>query len=134
MRIIVEKINRVVRKRQRMIAQALRRIHGYAIAKAIKLGLLPWSPEWWKWEYALPAQITADKRYDSDVDTQEYENRFTTLKAVCGKRGTYWTDTQDQWLYEMKRLQDRAKEIGVDLTQIPQASKSAAPILVQQGD
>jgi len=32
MRVVVEKINRVVRKRQRMIAQALKRVHGYAIA------------------------------------------------------------------------------------------------------
>jgi capsid protein len=135
MRIIVEKINRVVRKRQRMIVQSLRRIHGYAIAKAIKLGLLPMSDEWWKWEYQLPAQVTADKRYDSDVDLQEYESRFTTLRNVCGRRGEYWEDIQDQWLIEQKRLQDRAKEIGVDLATVPQSAKgNAGPVQFQQTD
>jgi capsid protein len=117
MRVVVEKINRVARKRQRMIVQAMRRIHGYAIAKAIKLGLLPMSDEWWKWEYQLPPEITADKKYDSDVDVQEYNARFTTLKRACGKRGAYWEDIQDQWLIEQKRLQTRAVELGVDLAQ-----------------
>src|SRR5205823_5603121 len=49
MRVIIERINKTVKKRQRMIRQALARIYGYAVSKAIKLGLLRWSPEWWNW-------------------------------------------------------------------------------------
>lgn len=118
MRIVVEKINRTVRKRQAMIVKALRRVHGYAIAKAMKLGLLPQSDEWWKWDYQLPAEITADRKYDSAVDIEELSNKMTTLKKVCAKRGDYWEDTQDQWLLEQKRLQDKAKKMGVDLTAV----------------
>ena len=131
MRIIVDKINRVVRKRQRMVAQALCRIHGYAIAKAIKLGLLPESDEWWKWEYQLPAQITADKKYDSAVDIDEYDHQFTTLKRVCGNRGDYWEDVQDQWLIERKRLQEKAAAMGVILPSSP-AARTPDPLTVQQ--
>jgi hypothetical protein len=120
MRIIVEKINRVVRKRQRMIIQALRRIHGYAIAKAIKLGLLPESDEWWKWEYQLPALITADRKYDSAVDVDEYNNQFTTLRDVCGRRAAYWEDTQDQWIREKFRKIQRSRQIGSEMGMLPE--------------
>jgi hypothetical protein len=98
--------------------KALRRVHGYAIAKAMKLGLLPQSDEWWKWDYQLPAEITADRKYDSAVDIEELANKMTTQKKVCAKRGEYWEDTQDQWLLEQKRFQDKAKEMGVDLTAV----------------
>lgn len=135
LRIIVEKINRVIRKRQRMIAQALRRIHGYAISKAIKLGLLPFSEEWWKWEYQLPALITADRKYDSAIDVDEYANRFTSLKTICAKRGTYWEDTVLQWLDEQKFIQTKAAEMGVDLASVAMPSKSnVGPVAVQQED
>jgi hypothetical protein len=81
----------------------------------------------------LPAQITADKKYDSAVDIDEYDHRFTTLKDVCGRRGTYWEDTQDQWLLEQKRLQDKAAEMGVILT-APQAARPSGPVEVQPVD
>ncbi len=128
MRIVVEKINRVIRKRQRMIVQALRRIHGYAIAKAIKLGLIPMSDEWWKWEYQLPALITSDRKYDSDVDVQEYNNMFTSLNQSCGKRGTYWQDTQDDWIRERYRKIKRAREIGKEMGMEEQDIKDMAKL------
>jgi hypothetical protein len=118
MRIVVEKINRTVRKRQSMIVKALRRVHGYAISKAIKIGLLPPSDEWWKWEYQLPAEITADRKYDSDIAVQELNARMTTWKREAARRGDYWEDVQDQWIVEQKRFQDKAKEAGLDVAHL----------------
>jgi capsid protein len=127
MRIIVEKINRTLLRRKAMVEGVCRRIHGYAISKAIKLGLLPMNDEWWKWEYQLGPQLTADKMYDSKVDLLDYNARFTTLRHNCAKRGAYWEDVQDQWLDEQKRFQDQAKAKGVDLTKIaiPEATAEA---------
>jgi len=33
---------------------------GYAVAKAQKLGILPASPEWYKWSFTKPAKMTID--------------------------------------------------------------------------
>ena len=117
MRVVVERINRVLAKRRAMVEQAARRVDGWAIAKAIKAGLLPASDEWWKWTYQGPKDVTADRKYDSDVDIQEINARIGTLKGACSRRGEYWEEVQDQWLLEQKRLQDKAKEMGVELAQ-----------------
>jgi capsid protein len=113
MRVVVEKINRVIRKRQKMVSQAMARLHGWVISVAVLRGELPFNKDWWKWEYQLPPEITADKKYDSDVDLQEYEAKFTTLRDICARRGKYWEEVQDQYLLEQKRLQEKAEEMGV---------------------
>lgn len=110
MRIVVEKINRVIAKRQRLVAKAMKRIVGFGISKAIKLKLLPEEVEWWKWEFQGPAEITADKKYDSSVDIEEYRTGFTALKRICAKRGLYWEDVQDQKIEERVRLEKKCKE------------------------
>jgi hypothetical protein len=108
-----------------MIVKALRRVHGYAISKAINIGLLPPSEEWWKWDYQLPAEITADRMYDAQVDVLELNNRLNSPQRLCGKRGAYWEDVQDDWLRAAKRFQDKAKEMGVDLEKIAVQEQAA---------
>jgi len=123
MRIIVERINRTIRVKQRMAAKAARRVHGYAVAKLMKIGVLPWNDDWFKWEYQFPAEITADKKYDSDVTIQELAAGVTTLQREAARRGQYWEDIQDQ----RRREQDRAIEIGLKPGPAPKAGKSEAP-------
>lgn len=132
MRIIVDKINRFIRWRQKMLRKACARIHGYAVAKAIKLGLLPFSEEWWKWEYQPSQEITADRKYDSDVDVQEYSNAFTTLKSACAKRGEYWEEVQDQWLREKFRKMARAKEIASEFGLGEEEANAVTGVQAQQ--
>jgi capsid protein len=123
MRIIVERINRTIRVKQRLAAKAARRVHGYAVAKLMKLGLLPWNDDWFKWEYQFPAEITADKKYDSDVSVQEIAAGISTLSRECSKRGMYWEDVQDQ----RKREQERAAEIGLLPEPTPQTQPNRTP-------
>lgn len=101
-----------------MQIKAAVRVHGYALAKAMKLGLLPWNDDWWKWTYQTAAKLTADAKYDSDVSIQELSNVVVSPQRVCGERGEYWEDVQDEWLDAQARFQQKAKEKGVDLTQV----------------
>ena len=123
-RVIVDRINRTVAKRQKLVRKVMRRIHSYAIAKAIESNLLPFDPDWYRWGYQVPAVITPDRKHQSDVDLQEYENAFTTMQDLCAKRGKRWEETQDQWLLERKRMQDRAQEVGVILPE----SEARSPV------
>lgn len=114
-RVVVDRINRTVRKRQKLVKKVFRRIHSYAVAKAIGLGELPFDEDWYRWDYQVPATVTPDTKRQSDVDIQEYERAFTTMQDICAKRGSRWEETQDQWLLEKKRLQEQAQSLGVVL-------------------
>lgn len=118
LRIVVDKINRALCRIRRMQKKAAVRVHGYALAKAMKLGLLPWNDEWWKWTYQTAAKLTADAQYDSNVSIQRLANRIISPQRVCGELGEDWEDVQDEWLEAEARLQAKAAEKGVDLTKV----------------
>ena len=106
MRVIVEKINLVAAKRRKLVVKCCRRVDGYALAKFMKLGLLPWNDEWYKWDYQGPGDLTADKKYDSDVDIAEISQGLSTRKRGCANRGLNLEDVDDQ----------REREADSDLT------------------
>jgi lambda family portal protein len=124
LRIIVDKINRALCRIRRMQKKAAARIHGYALSKAMKLGLLPWNDDWWKWTYQTAAKLTADAKYDSDVSIQELSNVVVSPQRVCGERGEYWEDVQDEWLDAQARFQAQAKAKSVDLTLVKYGTAS----------
>lgn len=110
MRVIVEKINAVLQKRRRLVEKACRRVDGYAISKAIKLGLLPPDPDWWKWEYQGPADISADRKYDSEIDIEEISQGLATKKSAIARRGQFYDDVRAQRKQEAdEELQDAAE-------------------------
>jgi len=120
MRVEVDRLVRTLRRRQRLISRTMKRIHTYALAKAINLGLLPMNDEFWKWTYQKPDIPTADRKYESDIAVQENNAGFITLDKIAGRRGERWQDVQDQRLTEVKRQIERAKEVlGVDLDPVP---------------
>lgn len=112
MRIIVEKINAVLDKRRKMVGKACVRVDGYGIAKAIKNGDLPEDVDWWKFEYQGPGDITADRKYDSDVDLQEVAQGFSTRKLAVAKRGGYWEELDAQREAEARSDLQRAKRLA----------------------
>lgn len=119
MRVVVAKINATIRNLQRFILlPACRRVDGWRISKAIKLGLLPKDPDWFSWKYQGPAKITADEKYQSSVSIEEMRAGLTSLKTEAEKRGEYWEDVQDDAIEVEKRLQSRCKEEGVDPNRI----------------
>jgi hypothetical protein len=115
MRVVVEKINRSIEVVQKLLIEpAARRLDGWRISKAINLGLLPAVDDWWKWEHQFPANVTADKKYDSDVDVQELRSGLQAPQDAIGRRGQYWEDVQDKAIAFQKRFQDKCAAAGVD--------------------
>lgn len=96
MRVIVEKINAVLRKKRKLVGKACRRVDGYALARFMKLGILPFNAEWYKWEYQGPGDVTADKKYDSDVDLQEISQGIATRRNAIARRGGNYGEIREQ--------------------------------------
>jgi len=106
MRVVVDKINMVAKKRRKLARKACRRVDGFGLSVFMGLGLLPWDDDWYKWEYQGPGDVTADKKYDSDVDLQEISQGIGTRKRACAKRGLYVDEVDEQ----------REREADSDLT------------------
>jgi hypothetical protein len=112
LRIVVDRINRVLEKRRKSPAKSFRRVIGYAIAKAMQLRILPWNDEWWMWEFQGPGRMTADRKYDSDVDQAEIDAGLSTRKIACARRGVYHEDIDDQTEAEADSRIERAMRVS----------------------
>lgn len=113
MRVVVETINDTLDMiRQRITAPSRRWVDGWRISKAVNAGWLPFNADWWKWEYQFAQRKTADKKYDSDVDVNEFRAGFSTLRDVCARRGEWYQDVIAQKSQELEMLMEQAKAIA----------------------
>lgn len=93
MRIVIEKVNaRLDEIRKDLVQPFRRRFDGYRIAKAIKVGFLRSNPEWFKWAYQGPAKLTADRKYDSDIDLAETARGLRSERNAIAARGEYYEE------------------------------------------
>jgi hypothetical protein len=93
MRIVVDKINRNIRALQDLVLEpACARIDGFRVSSAIQIKLLKEDPDWWKWTYQGPARLTADAKYESDVDKQEVQSGLKARRKAIANRGDYIDD------------------------------------------
>lgn len=119
LRVLVDKINITLKSiRMDVVIPFRMRADGWRISKAIQRGDLPDDVDWWKWEYQGPADITADKQYDSKVDIEETRNCLRAPQDAIAKRGEYWEDIQDKAIdFEIrgrKRTIEKAKAAGIE--------------------
>jgi hypothetical protein len=113
MRVVVETVNDTLDMiRQRITAPSRRWVDGWRISKAVNAGWIPFNTDWWKWEYQFAQRKTADKKYDSDVDVNEFRTGFTTLRDVCARRGEWYQDVISQKSQELGMLMEQAKIIS----------------------
>jgi len=118
MRVIVEKINRTIEKNQMLAAKTMRRVDGWRISKWVKLGLLKQNPDWYKWDYQGPARVTADAKYDDDIDRERIKMGGMTYREWYGKRGKWWEDEVRQRIREQKFIEAEAEKEGVDANKV----------------
>jgi capsid protein len=86
-RAIVARAARTVEDRQDTLRYAARRMVGYAVATAIKKGILPFSEDWWKWNFTMPPHISVDAGYDAQADREDYKMGLKNLSQILGKFG-----------------------------------------------
>lgn len=113
-RMRVAQAKRMVEKLQAMAEKIAQRKHRYAIAKLINLGVLEPDVDWWKITHQRPRSLTVDNGHDTKALLDLYLVGAMDLEELCAGMGTYWEDVQDKNIEIEKRLQERAKEEGVD--------------------
>jgi hypothetical protein len=100
-RMIVSKVNRTINDRQDLLRAVAKRRVGYAISKAIKIGLLPKYKGSdlggsLKWSFTLPPVLTVDAGYANQDTREAYKLGLKNLTEILGEQGK----TLDQHIQE----------------------------------
>jgi len=119
-RLLIAKAMRAVEDRQDLLRPVARRVVGYAVAKAIKEGLLKPNAEWYKWNFTLPARMTADYGRDSNADREDYLAGITNLSDILGEEGR----DIDQHIRERKEENEKLAEAGMIPPKTPQQAQA----------
>lgn len=105
-RLLIAKAMRAVEDRQDLLRPVAKRLCGYAVAKAIKQGLLDPSDEWYKWNFTLPARMTADYGREANADREDYFAGITNLGDILGEEGRDIDQHIRDRQSEMQKLRD----------------------------
>ena len=81
-----------VEKRQDVLRGPAIRMVGWAISKAIKIGQLPPSDDWFRWDFTMPPKVSIDPGRDSKAMIEEYKLGFINKTDIHQEKGkTYET-------------------------------------------
>jgi hypothetical protein len=111
MRVIVDRVNRTIKKRRRLAGMSVLRVDVYALAKAIKNNEIPFDPEWYKWTYRGQSDVTADRRYESATDLMEYQQGWLNNEDIQARRQGDWLQKREQRQTEADDKMKRAEAL-----------------------
>lgn len=123
-RLLVARAERTVQDRQDLLRPIAKRVVGYAVAKAVKLGYLEPNEDWYKWTFSLPARMTTDYGRDAKADLADYQAGLTTLTQILEEQGI----DLDAFIAEKKAEIQKLKDAGIEMP------KAAAPGAPQEDD
>lgn len=100
-------------KRQDVLRGPAIRMVGWAIAKAIKIGQLPPSNDWFRWNFTMPPKVSIDPGRDSKSIIEEYKIGLLTRTEIMQEMGKNFEDVTRQRAVEittMKRIQREVED------------------------
>ena len=128
-RLVTAKAQRTVEKNQRLVRKIAKRIDGYALAKAMKLGLLPQPKggDWYSWHYQGPRKISVDGGRDAAAGREDYKLGLTTLQELYADRGLHWEDEVEKRITEQRFVLDLAEKHGIDPNRVQLLTPNGLP-------
>jgi len=130
-KLVIAKAQRRIESRQNCVIYPVwKRVASYGIAKAIKLGILPKNPEWYKLQPTYPREFTLDNFRDTKSDLELYSKCWMTGTQISGQYGYSFKKNIVQKAQELKYAQEVADEYGLnrnDLVTPTQQGNAIAP-------
>jgi hypothetical protein len=103
-RLIMEKVARTVTDQQMALWPNWIRSIRFALAMFIEGGLLPFDPDWHKWDAQVPRKATVDAGRQSQADINELRAGLTTMSELYGARGHMWREKVKQRVLEIAEV------------------------------
>ena len=120
-----------------IIRRTMERVDGYRLAVAVKLGKLAepdTTDDLFSWAYAGGMLVTADRKYQAEVDKMELDNGLTTREEIANNRQQSYEDIRKQRYREMAgELEDRAAIYDEALV-LAQGDETKAAFILGQKD
>jgi capsid protein len=117
-RAMVAKVNRTVADRQDLLRPAARRRIGYAVSKAVKLGILP--PYRGadiggslRWGFTTPPLVTVDAGYANADAREAYKLGMRNLSEILAEGGRTLSDHLDEREAEELAIRERMQRSGL---------------------
>lgn len=120
-RLLVARAMRTIEDRQDLLRPVARRLCGYAVAKAIKQGILEPFPEWYAWDFHMPPRMSVDYGRDGKSVREDYILGLTNLGDILAEEGKDLASHIDERAKENEML--RAAGLPVPGAQAPVAAK-----------
>lgn len=87
---------RSVEDRQELLKRPAKLIVSWAVAKAQKAGILPESPDWYRWDFTMPPKLTIDDgRVGKELDTA-WKSGWQNHTDILGMHGKDLEEHYDQ--------------------------------------
>jgi hypothetical protein len=122
-RSVIEDARALIRDRQDLLEANARRIIGYAVSKAMKLGILPAYKGkdvggFFKWKFTMPPKFSIDHGRDGNSRRADYLLGHRNLEEILAEQGysyaDHMEDREEEALDIIVRAQSLAKKTGVD--------------------
>ena len=114
-KLVVAKAQRRIEDLQNHVIYPIwKRIINYAVAKAIKSGILPKSDTWWMWEPTLPRQFVLDNYKDVKGDLDMYSKCLTTGTKLAASYGYDYFTNIEQKAKELAYADEIAKKYNIN--------------------
>jgi len=112
---IQERARMAVEDRQDVIGGPALRVIRWALAKAMKAGILPYpknQSDWWRWHFSMPAKFSVDKGRDAAQRREDYKMGFVNRADVISESGGNIEDADNARIKEIfdRELKIRAAE------------------------
>lgn len=83
----IAKAQRAVEDRQDLLEKIASRLCNWAVAKAMKQGILPESVDWWKWTFSKPQKLTIDDGRVSKELIEGWKAGYINQADILGAHG-----------------------------------------------
>lgn len=113
-RLVLSQAERAVHDRQDFMFPVARKMVSYACAKAIELGILPYSSDFMQWKFTFPPRVSVDYGREKQQDRDDYFAGVQNLTAILDSQGKDIEEHLEERAQEVVLRNEIAARYGID--------------------
>jgi hypothetical protein len=114
----IAKAQRAIEDRQQLLLRPAKLIVSWAVAKAQKAGILPQSPDWYKWDFTMPQKLTIDDGRIGKELIEGWKAGYQNHEDILGMHGKSLEEHYDQRAREIYLRKKAAKKWSIEDVEI----------------
>jgi hypothetical protein len=108
----IELARATILDRQELLQSVALREIRYALSKAMNIGRIPRSTDWWRWKFTLPPKFSIDNGRDGQSRREDYKLGHKNLRGILGEQGIAYDHHRRERKGEVADLLTDALEVA----------------------